>query len=73
MEDTDAMSDMIIDRLGSVGCKTALRVVERAVGTVERSPATVPDRKEAQLSALENVLDDMVGDDVLAMETCTVR
>ena len=64
---------MIIDRLGNVGCKTALRLVERAVGTVARSTMNVPDVDKAQLSALGRVLDDLAGDEVLAMETCTVR
>ena len=69
--DVGQMADMIVERLGSVGCKTALRLTERAVamaGIGNESRAA----SEAQLIALRNILDDMVSDDAVASKLCEV-
>jgi hypothetical protein len=70
-EDTNTMADMIIDRLGSVGCKTALRITERAVAMagIGNEDETVA---MAQLTALGNILDDMVRDGAATTQLCEV-
>ena len=68
----DPMADMIIDRLGSIGCKTALRLAERAVATAEVHTPYRDDKEEAQLKALVGILDDLAGDDMTAKTLCAV-
>jgi hypothetical protein len=64
---------MIIDRLGSVGCKTALRLTELAVATVERGgPPNEEELGTAQLDALSMILDDLAGDEVTSDKLCEV-
>lgn len=60
--DANTMSRHIINRLGAVGCKTALRLAERVV------VSTVAD----QSKALEGILEDLVGDDAIAAKVCQV-
>ena len=67
----DQMADMIVGRLGSVGCKTALRLTERAVAMAGIGNES-QDAAEAQLTALEYILDDMVSDDAVASKLCEV-
>ena len=67
----DEMADMIVERLGSVGCKTALRITERAVAMAGIGNES-QDASEAQLTALRNILDDMVSDDAVAAKLCEV-
>ena len=66
----DVMAEMIIGSLGRVGCKTALRLAERAVTVAAFADAS--DRGKAQLVALEEILDDLSGDDVTAEKLCEV-
>lgn len=66
----DAMAELIIGSLGRVGCKTALRLAERAVTTAAVGDA--PDLGKAQLAALEEILDDLSGDEVTADKLCEV-
>ena len=66
------MADLIIDRLGTVGCKTALRLAERAVGTAGVRAGDGDDMEEAQLNALKGILDDLAGDDLTAQHLCEV-
>lgn len=61
----ESMSELIIERLGSVGCKTALRLVERAIGTAVRLSDVKNDSEDTQLAALGFILDDLA-DEVLA-------
>lgn len=69
----DPMADLIIDRLGNVGCKTALRLAERAVATAGRaSNVTGEELEKAQLSSLAEILDDLAGDEVTAEKLCEV-
>ncbi len=69
----DCMSESIIRRLGNVGCKTALRLAERAVGTAERVDGLNDNELEAaQLSALDEILEDLAGDEVTAQKLCEV-
>jgi len=67
VDDAFSMSELIIGRMGEVGCKTALRLAERAVFTAEGQGS---EMKSAQLSALDNILDDMGGND--AARVCEV-
>lgn len=67
------MAGSIINRLGSVGCKTALRLAERAVATAGRSNDISGDNLEsAQLAALDEILEDLSGDEVTAQKLCEV-
>jgi len=68
--DASSMSDLIIGRLGEVGCKTALRLAERAVFTARGQGSEM--KSAQQLSALEEILDDLVGDDAMAARVCEV-
>lgn len=74
--DPRSFSEMIISRLGKVGCKAALRLAERAVftaGMIHKNNS--PDEDElmsAQFSALQSILDDLAGDDALTANECKV-
>lgn len=70
----DAMADLIIDRLESVGCKTALRLAERAVATagIDTASTNKEELEKAQLSALAVILEDLAGDEVTAEKLCEV-
>jgi hypothetical protein len=72
MINSDFMADLIIDRLGDVGCKTALRLAERAVATAAVHTTDNDDMQEAQLNALMGILNDLAGDDVTAAKLCEV-
>lgn len=70
-----AMSELIIARLNTVGCKTAIRLAERAVTTASANGGDGekgPGIEEAQLVALGEILDDLVGDEVIAQSICEV-
>ena len=69
--DASSMAGLIIDRLGEVGCKTALRLAERAVFTA--ADTSTSDVKEAQSEALGGILEDLVGDDAIAARICQVE
>jgi len=68
--DASSMAGLISDRLGEVGCKTALRLAERAVLTAGDA---ADDAKTAQSEALEVILEDLVGDDAIAARVCKVE
>jgi SpoVK/Ycf46/Vps4 family AAA+-type ATPase len=74
VKNADSMADLIIDRLGTVGCKTALRLAERAVATAARQQVGETDdddrMEEAQLNALAAILEDLAGDEVTAEKLC---
>ena len=67
----DPMADMIINRLGSVGCKTALRLTERAVAMAGNGNENV-NIGQAQLTALEHILEDLAGDEAASQRLCEV-
>ena len=69
--DASSMAGLIIDKLGEVGCKTALRLAERAVLTAADKSTT--DAKTAQSEALGVILEDLVGDDAIAARVCQVE
>jgi SpoVK/Ycf46/Vps4 family AAA+-type ATPase len=69
--DASSLAGLIIDRLGEVGCKTALRLAERAVLTA--ADKSTADEKAAQSEALEGILEDLVGDDAIAARVCQVE
>jgi hypothetical protein len=73
VENVSPMAEMIIDRLESVGCKTALRLAERAIATAGLdSGKKGEEREKAQLAALTEILDDLAGDEVTATRLCEV-
>jgi vesicle-fusing ATPase len=67
--DASTMSRLIVDRLDAVGCKTALRLAERAVVSTDKDGE---DARSAQTKALEGILEDLVGDDAIAAKVCKV-
>jgi len=75
-KDIDGMADKIIGRLGSgVGCKTAIRLAERAISSAHAmSDAYGSDEElaEAQLASLEEILEDLAGDEAMASKICEV-
>ena len=68
--DASSMARLIVDKLGEVGCKTALRLAERAILTA--ADKSTADAKAAQSEALEIILEDLVGDDAIAARVCQV-
>ena len=71
----EAMSNMIIEMLGEVGCKTAIRLVERAIfdARVQEDDLHSPEEvKTAQLAALKDILNDFAGDKAMALRVCSI-
>ena len=64
--DTSSLSEAMINSLGNVGTKEALRLAERAIFT------SSDETKLAQLSAMEGILNDLAGDEALATKVCEV-
>jgi hypothetical protein len=73
LKDAKSMSKLIINRMGSVGCKSALRLAERAVSTAARMKQNSNESIESiQFAALEEILDDLAGDEASAGKLCEV-
>mmetsp|Transcript_42451 Transcript_42451/g.99665 ORF Transcript_42451/g.99665 Transcript_42451/m.99665 type:complete len:289 (-) Transcript_42451:107-973(-) len=80
--DAKSMAVAITKKLGTVGVKTVLRLVERAsamTGTVDQDGKEFLSGKDStesfnqdQLRALQEILDDMAGDEVMAAQMCKV-
>ncbi len=69
--DVNPMADKIVARLGSVGCKTALRLMERAVAMAGRGNAE-EDVGKAQITSLEHILDDLTSAEATMNRLCEV-
>ena len=65
----NAMADLIIDHMHQVGCKTALRLAERAVASASLA-GQGGNLERAQLDALDLILRDLVGDQATAGNLC---
>jgi hypothetical protein len=61
------MANLMFDRLGDVGCKTALRLAERATANAEGN-----GDESAQLKYLEVILEDLAVDYITAEKLCEV-
>ena len=61
------MAEEIVAQLGSIGCKSAIRVAERAVITAEDGSA------DSQKRSLQTVLSDLRGDMALTSASCEIR
>ena len=72
--DAKALADTIINGLpGKVGCKTALRLAERAISTAVMEQQTpLDDMQSAQLSALQNIIEDLAEDAALTSQECQI-
>jgi hypothetical protein len=71
--DVTSISNAIIDQLKEVSCKTTIRLVERAIFDAEKQDLQSPDEiKGAQLSALNNILQDFAGDEAVASRVCHI-
>jgi hypothetical protein len=71
--DVTSISNAIIDQLKEVSCKTTIRLVERAIFDAEKQDLQSPDEiKVAQLSALNDILQDFAGDEAVASRVCHI-
>ena len=61
-------AEMMVDSLGSVGCKTALRLMERAVMGSDGSS----DLEKVQENALRGILEDLAVDEAAHDSVCEV-
>ena len=66
-----AMADLISERLGSTGCKTLLRLLDRSVAAAGVGRDNL-SRDESQLQALGAILDDFVSDSAFTNGVCEV-
>ena len=74
-KDIDEMADKIIGRLGSVGVKTAIRLAERAIASanvMSDEYGSDEELAEAQLASLDEILEDLAGDEAMASKMCEV-
>lgn len=70
----ESMSKMIIEMLGEVGCKTAIRLVERAIFDAKMQGEDLHSLEQvnnAQLAALNDILQDFAGDKAMALRMCS--
>ena len=65
----NAMADLITEHLHQVGCKTVLRLAERAVASASLA-GQGENLERAQLDALDLILRDLVGDQATAGNLC---
>lgn len=65
------MADRIISRLGRIGCKSALRLAERSVAIAGDGDGR-NEVGEAQLEALDTILEDLAVDEGVAGAMCEV-
>jgi len=72
ISEIEPISKLIIDRMGSVGCKTALRLTERAVATSTSFNDIKDSDNKAQIQALKEILDDLVSDEAVAGQLCVL-
>lgn len=73
VDDASAIARTLVARLDKMGCKTALRLAERAVfNSGMQHNIIIDDMKSAQLVALESILDDLAGDDAAAARVCEI-
>lgn len=76
--DAEGMGELMIQRLGKVGCKTALRLAERALSSSSIIGMEVADEPSSQvvaatqLSTLDNILDDVASDQAASEKLCEV-
>ena len=74
-KDIDEMADKIVGRLGSVGVKTAIRLAERAIASanvMSEEYGSDEELAEAQLASLDEILEDLAGDEAMASKMCEV-
>ena len=73
IEDTELMAEMIIDRVGQVGCKTVIRLAERSVASAQQlQPQTKGELADVQMQCLSQILDDMASDQGSVTDLCSV-
>lgn len=65
---TKDMAELIVKRLGSVGCKTAIRLAERAYVAGERMEGI--DKNKARMTALSEILEDLDEDRLVINNAC---
>jgi hypothetical protein len=70
LENTAMISKLLIDKLGEVSCKTALRLVERSVVDATASQGKYMNTEVAQIASLEEILDDYIGEEAVSNQIC---
>jgi len=68
--EAELMAKLIIENLGQVGCKTAVRLTERAISSSRGCKEGT--ERTSQIAALEEILHDLAGDEALAGKVCEV-
>ena len=68
--DVEAMSTMLIEQLNEVSCKTAIRLVKRALTVANQR--SEESKAAQQLSALESILQDAAGDETVTSRVCQI-
>ena len=69
----EEIAEMIVTRIGPIGCKTALRIAERSVAAASQlEPNANGEMSSVQASCLGDILDDLAGDEGLANMVCSV-
>lgn len=71
VQNADAMADLIGSRLDNAGCKTVLRLIDRAVTVAGTMPGD-ESLQERQLQTLSIILDDFISDSALMSRACGV-
>ena len=66
--DSANIARIIVDRLGEISCKTVLRLVERSVVGINDDDVNAAT---AQMTSLEEILNDLVGDEATTNQMCT--
>ena len=72
VKNVKSLAEMMVDSLGSVGCKTALRLMERAVGMAGKGMNAQDDLAKLQENALASILEDLAVDEAAAGQVCEV-
>ena len=72
LKNAAAFSTLMIEQMGSIGCKSALRLAERAISTALNSDKETSN-KTNQIDSLKEILDDLQYDLVSVGRLCEIR
>lgn len=71
-EHSDKMAKLILDKMGNVGVKTVLRLAERSSAIVASNRDNTSSTQNLELNVLEDMLNDLQGDNSLTSTLCNV-
>lgn len=69
-EHSDKMAKLILDKMGNVGVKTVLRLAERSSAMVASNRDNISSTQNLELKVLEDMLNDLQGDNSLTSTLC---